>query len=409
MLIDSNGSLMSRIDEASIEDFFEALISTERVSGLTHNFYRYPARFSPIFVKQAIELFSNEGDLVLDPFVGGGTVLPEARMLGRRSIGTDINELAVFVSRVKTMLLTRNEIAQLKSWCGSIEDSLILNRKGLRSYRPASDWSVRNLSSRTLWPIRKTLELGLEQTLQLSSKKLQDYSRCILLRAGQWAVDGRKSYPSVSRLRTKIRVFGEEMIGASEEYSEAASKADTLRPWDGRKRTRCVKARAENIPEVFKKYSETTPKLILTSPPYPGVHVLYHRWQVDGGKETQAPYWITNKSDGYGTSYYTFGDRKSKELESYYMNLLAVFSNLKSIISRETLIVQLVAFSKTDWQLRRYLETMEQAGYKELKFKNFSKSDDGRLWRGVPNRKWHANNKGATSSSQEVVLMHALK
>jgi hypothetical protein len=45
------------------------------VRGLTHNFYRYPARFSPVFVRAAIEAFTVPGDLVLDNHVGGGTTL----------------------------------------------------------------------------------------------------------------------------------------------------------------------------------------------------------------------------------------------------------------------------------------------------------------------------------------------
>src|SRR5215467_6633374 len=48
------------------------------VRGLTHNFYRYPARFSPAFVRAAIETFTKPGDLVLDNHVGGGTTLVEA-------------------------------------------------------------------------------------------------------------------------------------------------------------------------------------------------------------------------------------------------------------------------------------------------------------------------------------------
>ena len=37
------------------------------------------------------------------------------------------------------------------------------------------------------------------------------------------------------------------------------------------------------------------PRLVVTSPPYPGVHVLYHRWQVDGRKEAPLPFMIANK------------------------------------------------------------------------------------------------------------------
>ena len=58
--------------------FSDAVINSDPVAGLTHNFYRYPARFSPEFAKQAILAFSKPDDLVLDPFMGGGTTLVEA-------------------------------------------------------------------------------------------------------------------------------------------------------------------------------------------------------------------------------------------------------------------------------------------------------------------------------------------
>ena len=61
-----------------------------------------------------------------------------------------------------------------------------------------------------------------------------------------------------------------------------------------------------------------SPKLILTSPPYPGVHVLYHRWQVKGRKDTSAPFWIANIEDGQGETYYTFGYRYQNELRKYF-------------------------------------------------------------------------------------------
>ena len=60
------------------------------------------------------------------------------------------------------------------------------------------------------------------------------------------------------------------------------------------------------------------PRLVLTSPPYPGVHVLYHRWQVDGRKEAPLPFMIANKLDGAGGSYYTMGDRKYPQLKTYF-------------------------------------------------------------------------------------------
>ena len=74
--------MTTRIDRA----FVDAVRSRERICGLSHSFYRYPARFSPLFARAAIAAFTNPGDVVLDPFMGGGTTLVEAaRLDGSRS------------------------------------------------------------------------------------------------------------------------------------------------------------------------------------------------------------------------------------------------------------------------------------------------------------------------------------
>lgn len=49
-------------------------------------------------------MFSQPGDTVLDPFCGSGTLLVEAATLGRHSVGTDVDPLAVMVSQAKTTL-----------------------------------------------------------------------------------------------------------------------------------------------------------------------------------------------------------------------------------------------------------------------------------------------------------------
>jgi len=72
------------------------------VAGTTHAFYRYPARFSPVFARACIEHLSDPGDTVLDPYMGGGTTVVESLLTGRRAIGSDLNELAVFIASVLT-------------------------------------------------------------------------------------------------------------------------------------------------------------------------------------------------------------------------------------------------------------------------------------------------------------------
>lgn len=68
----------------------------------TQGFHSYPAMMIPQVAHRLIEEYSKEGDVLLDPFCGSGSVLVEARLAGRYSWGIDLNPLAVLIARVKT-------------------------------------------------------------------------------------------------------------------------------------------------------------------------------------------------------------------------------------------------------------------------------------------------------------------
>ena len=70
---------------------------------LTHYLFRYPAKFHPPVARTLIEKFTDADDVILDPFCGSGTLLVEGVLLGRKIIGIDVDPVAVFVSRVKTL------------------------------------------------------------------------------------------------------------------------------------------------------------------------------------------------------------------------------------------------------------------------------------------------------------------
>ena len=137
------------------------------------------------------------------------------------------------------------------------------------------------------------------------------------------------------------------------------------------------------------------------------MHVLYHRWQVDGRKESPAPYWITSCEDGEGSSYYNFGNRKQKGLHKYFENSLRALVAIRKVMRYGGYLVQLVAFRDPNQYLPKYLKTLEKAGFKELFI--LSPHINGtscRVWRQVPNRKWHAVLRDQTTSLREVFLIH---
>lgn len=62
---------------------------------------KYRGNWSPYIPRNVILRYSNEGDTVLDQFVGGGTTAVEAKLTGRNFIGIDINPNAVELSQKK--------------------------------------------------------------------------------------------------------------------------------------------------------------------------------------------------------------------------------------------------------------------------------------------------------------------
>lgn len=58
----------------------------------------HPATFPLSLSSKVIELFSHQGELVVDPFVGSGTTLVSARSLNRNSLGFDLSEKYIELS-----------------------------------------------------------------------------------------------------------------------------------------------------------------------------------------------------------------------------------------------------------------------------------------------------------------------
>lgn len=389
------------LTESLSKRILRAAHDTSPVTGFTHRYYRYPARFSPVFVRSVIETFSSPGDWVVDPFAGGGTTLVEAMALGRHSLGIDISPLSAFICAAKTLLLTDQEIEAFDHWRSCIPEAINMRSPGVRFERYADAGYYRNLESKEFWRLRKAIEQSLASVESLCLPGSETLARCAVLRTAQWALDARKKRPSIPEFRNRLSLTAEDTIASARAFRNHIKKLSVTEPPRILMLNRSTAG--AHTEELVRKVSP--PKLIVTSPPYPGIHVLYHRWQVDGRRETPAPFWIAGKLDGAGSAYYTMGDRRNPELHSYFAQLAASFTSVSAMAGPDTIMIQMVAFSDPARQLPRYLQVMEQCGLVESR--PWATTDgDGRLWRDVPNRKWHAQQKSCSPGAREVVLVH---
>ncbi|MCK5719410.1 MAG: site-specific DNA-methyltransferase, partial [Thiomargarita sp.] len=120
---DSNGQIISSDEKKGVplSDVWEIPYlnpkAKERVG--------YPTQKPILLLEQVIEIASNEGDTILDPFCGSGTTLVAGKLKNRKVIGIDISSEAV--------ALTKNRLENpIKS-----ESNLIKN--GRKSYQTVNE------------------------------------------------------------------------------------------------------------------------------------------------------------------------------------------------------------------------------------------------------------------------------
>jgi DNA modification methylase len=105
---------------AEIEEHGIYEINQPSPNSYTHNYFKYPCKFIPEIPRWAIKTYLDTENInlkrILDPFAGSGTSLLEASLMGIDSVGTEIDEIAKLIIKVKTTQLTEDEIQTAKSF-----------------------------------------------------------------------------------------------------------------------------------------------------------------------------------------------------------------------------------------------------------------------------------------------------
>lgn len=101
----------------------------------------YPTQKPVVLIEQILKLVTEEGDLVMDPFMGSGTTPVAAKLLNRNYIGIDQSEEAVKLAEHRLNTLIKTESYLLK--------------KGRKAYQNLSDMQMALLKSIGATPVQR--------------------------------------------------------------------------------------------------------------------------------------------------------------------------------------------------------------------------------------------------------------
>ena len=145
-------------------------------SYITHGYYTYPAKFIPQLAARLINKYSCENEIVIDPFMGSGTTIVEAIVNNRLAIGTDINEIAILISKVKSTPISSNLLeneynrfmgALANKWNNDFENELKYAKRKIFLPERVDYWFKPY--------IKDKLIVILNHTLQIKNQDIKDF------------------------------------------------------------------------------------------------------------------------------------------------------------------------------------------------------------------------------------------
>ena len=242
-----------------------------------HDWYRFVLSYPPHLVRQYLDEFGlKSNDTVLDPFCGTGTTLVEAKKLGIRGAGLEVNPFAHFASTVK--LDWRLDASALKSGADEIAGKVLrkLRRQGIHDdaffARNADDLALRGLdeaatklilaNSISPLPLHKTLVL-LDVLREAEHEPFYAHARLALANALVYKISNLHFGPEVGVGKPKSDVA--VVVAWLNEIHKISADLSLLR---NAKQTAAevFNADARRIGEYVKP---GTISAVITSPPYP--------------------------------------------------------------------------------------------------------------------------------------------
>jgi DNA modification methylase len=267
----------------------------------SHNFHSFPAKFPPQLPAKFIVDLTCAGETVLDPMMGSGTTILEAYLSGRKSIGIDIDPLAVLITKVKVTPLNKEALLELRDEILLEAYNFMSNRRQQLEETLINKWDPKTMEFVNYWFGHETqLELMalLEQIQKLSnidqrSFFLTAFSSIIITKSGgvSLALDlghtrphkaahivnkrGEQIYHGADNRETEVHAVMRKTIGSAlDEFRHRVDKnlKGVLELGISRQNVSLGFGDAQHLP-----IADNSVSLIVTSPPYASNAIDYMR------------------------------------------------------------------------------------------------------------------------------------
>lgn len=114
------------------------LIKQANPNSYTHGMFKYPCKFIPEIPRWAINSFlSCKKGVIFDPFSGSGTTLLEANINGIDAYGTEIDDIAKLIIKVKTTVLDERQTNCLEQKYSELIG--VISQSDAKAFRPRID------------------------------------------------------------------------------------------------------------------------------------------------------------------------------------------------------------------------------------------------------------------------------
>lgn len=307
----------------------------------THSFFPYPAKFPPEPIRRHILKLSKEGDTVLDPFCGSGTVLVEGLLNKRNAYGIDLNPVSALISRAKSNVYSKEDIEYINSLIEELKGLKgietfwarnIVTQETIPNYKNISLWFKDNMLYE-LTAIREQYLNNTDINTQLNELLWMAFLKIIVSVSNQ---DTDTRYTSVDKPELvdgyAIKKFAEALQTYStklEEYLPIMKNIDAnIQVFEG------------DVKNKIQEIENNSIDLVVTSPPYINTfdYYLYHKHRIFWMEKSPQ---LVRKQE-IGCHHRIDSMSYDKAYKEYYESLNQLFNMLYTKLKKHAHVVMLI-------------------------------------------------------------------